>query len=111
MKTTNPRRSPRHRSKLEKLPTDQRQQLDAWLKEGITYSEISERLASQFGVKAVPSSLSTYFSRHLSAIAPASAEVRDLHIGEGTIEFEIVTRVRVRRSELMADGDTLTKPQ
>jgi hypothetical protein len=95
------RPNPRHAGKLDSLPQDQRQQLDAWLKQGLTYSDIVAHLASQFGVKTASSTLSNYFARHFASIAP-TAELRGLSVNDGTLEFEVVMRIRVRRSDLVA---------
>lgn len=101
MRTSHPRRNPRHTSKLESLPSHQREQLDSWLRQNLTYSEIATRVASEFGIKTAPSSLSNYFSRHVGQMTSSGeSAVRDLRVGEDLIEFEIVTRVRIRRSDL-----------
>lgn len=94
--------NPRHTSRLEALPAAQRQQLDAWLREGLTYGEIVGRVALDFGVKTALSSLSNYFSRHLAQPNPGESQVRNLSVSQETIEFEIVTRVRIRRADLAA---------
>ncbi len=94
--------NPRHKSKLESLPSDQRRQLDAWLREGLTYKEVAGRLVSQFNIRAASSSLSAYYTRHVAQTSAGESAVRDLRIGDDLIEFEIVSRVRIRRADLAA---------
>jgi hypothetical protein len=59
-----PQRKPRVLSKIDKLPEDQRQQVWAWMGEGLIYTEIARRCRETLGVSISISSLSTYYSKH-----------------------------------------------
>src|SRR4051794_37197578 len=91
-----------NRATIPKLDTaltpEQRDELDRWMREGFTYAEIAERLVRNFGVKVSSSSLSAYYARRIAVIQPA--ELHNVRVGNESLEFEIVVRVQVRRTDL-----------
>jgi hypothetical protein len=59
-----PDRKKRIQGKIANLLPSQREELHAWFRENLEYSEIRERLKKKFGVTIAASSLSNYYSRH-----------------------------------------------
>ena len=57
-------RKPRIQGKIAKLLPNQREQVHAWFRENLDYSQIAKNLQRQFGVKIAKSSLSNYYSLH-----------------------------------------------
>ena len=96
------RRSPVHTSRLESLPTEQRETLNAWLKQNLSYKEIVGRLQEKFGVKISHTALSTYYQRHYGKVAKPIAEIlgtdiQGIIIGQGEVEVEVLLRLQLRQ--------------
>lgn len=84
MATESPARKVRIQSKVDKLPELQRQQLFAWMREGLIYSELARRVRANFGVSIAESSLSTYHGKHSREIhgqqTPGVAQTVHVHL-------------------------------
>jgi hypothetical protein len=75
-----PERKPRLQGKIANLPEAQRQQVHAWMREGLIYSDIAKRVLETFGVSIAQSSLSTYHAKHGFEIQGSAPSPETLHL-------------------------------
>ena len=61
-------RKPRIQGKIANLPVEQREQVHAWFRQNLTYSEICSLAAERFGLKIMRSSLCRYYYGHYAEI-------------------------------------------
>lgn len=51
------------RATIEKLPPEQREQIHAWMREGLTYTKVAARIYGAFGVKVSETAVGMYYQR------------------------------------------------
>jgi hypothetical protein len=83
--------------KIAFFTDEQRERLNQWLRENLSYAEIKARLLSEFNVSMAASSLCNYRKRHLLEIFPFKAiDVEDASVDMRTVSLALGAEIRVR---------------
>jgi transposase len=79
---------PRFQGKIAHLPPEQREQIQQWLRENRTYSEITALCKSELGLSISGSALSAYYRNHgLEFVLNTTAQ---------SCEVELILHIQIR---------------
>lgn len=97
-------RKARLQGKIANLPEIQRQQVHAWMREGLIYSDIAKRALETFGLSIAASSLSTYHAKHGFEIQRAQTPpvTETLHL---TLVLHIQIQPELLQPSVKPDGN------